>query len=140
MDKVNYRETQLWADTKELAVATYRHTSTWTEDGKAVATEIQQLTRTLARAVPNAFKKPGMSGNINLKMAVGNFAELDALLEIALALGFADDAVVAELRRLAEPVENKLRELNKEAKKYAAEAMAKRMSRFSPIADEDEDF
>ncbi|MBV6459796.1 MAG: hypothetical protein HONBIEJF_02949 [Fimbriimonadaceae bacterium] len=140
--KVNYRETQLWIDAKALALEVYRLSANWPQEGQELATEIRGLARTVVRSVPNAFKKPGISGNFYLQLSRGSFAELEALLEIAVELGFLEPTASGKVQELAKPIEAKFSELAAEAKKHAKEMMHKRTSLFGGggFDDDDDDF
>lgn len=138
MDKVDYRETQLWADARALILEVYRATSNWPEDGRDLANDLRGVARTIARTVPGAFKRAGIAGNVQLQMAKGSFGELEALAEIAVELGYLEAAVPDRVRELAIPIEAKFRELSVEAKKAATEMMRRRTS-FLGGADFDDD-
>lgn len=141
-DKVNYRETQLWADAKAFVLEVYRVTSNWPDEGQDLAKDLRGIARTVVRTVPGAFKKGGITGNVHLQMSRGSFGELEALTEVAVALGFLEPTSSDGIRGLANPVEAKFRELGAEAKKQASEMMRNRTSLFGGggLDDDDDDF
>lgn len=138
--KVNYRETPLWSDAKAFVLEVYRVTSNWPDEGQDLAKDLRLIARTVARTVPGAFKRGGI--NFPLQMARGTFGELEALLEVAVALGFLEPTSSNGLRDLASPIEAKFRELVSEAKKRESEMMRNRTSLFGGggFDDDDDDY
>ncbi len=140
-EKVNYRETQLWADAKAFVLEVYRVTSNWPDEGQDLAKDLRGIARTIARTVPGAFKIGGITGNVHLQMSRGSFGDLEALSEVAVALGFLEPTASDGIIVLANPIEAKFRELGAEAKKQASEMMRKRTSLFGGGGlDDDDDY
>lgn len=139
MASINYKETELWQRAKALLTETYRLTQGWPDDGKDLANDIRSTVRQMVRAVPNAFKKGGITGNVHLRMSKGQFAELDALCEAAEALRFVESKSLRLLIDLSGPIEAEFGDLAKASQEHARELMKKRTRLFGGGFDEDDD-
>ncbi len=140
MDQVNYQETELWAEANALLLHAYSLTQTWPSEALDLAKELQQIVRSIVRAIPGAFKKGGITGNISLKMAGGNFAEFEALCAVAVSLGYLDSQAETYIKGMMSPVRARFRQLHQASKQHAKELMKKRASMFGgDFGDDDED-
>lgn len=140
MDQIDYKDTQLWADSKALALEVYRVTESWGPEAKELVQEIRGVLRSIIRGVPGAFKKAGLAGNIHLEMNRGHFAELALLLELAETLGYAETGSTRPALEAVAPVEAKFRELSRAAKDRARELMRQRTVPFGLDDDDDDHF
>lgn len=136
MAAFNYKETELWHNSKAFLIETYRLTQDWSENGKDLADSIRSLAQHVVRSVPNAFKKPGISGNYHLDLSISHLSELDALCDVAEALGFVEVGTFDPLLAMAEPIRAEFKALDKAAKLRAQELMKSRTTMFD-IDDEE---
>ena len=127
------------ATSEGLLIETYHLTQGWPEDGKDLADDIRSSVRHLVRSVPSAFKKGGFGGNIHLKMSNGLFAEIEALCEAAVALGYVEPATLKPLTELLAPIRAEFSELAKASQEHARELMKKRSSFLGDGLDEEDD-
>jgi hypothetical protein len=111
----------------------------WPEDGKALAHDLHFVCRGILRLVPNAHKKGGITGNVQLRMFQGQSAELEALCEVAEALGYAESESLKPLTDLANAMQQEFDALAKIAREHARELMSKRTSMFGGGLDEDDE-